>query len=705
MKHQLRTHLATALATLCLLAVSAGALGSSVTLLDGTTYDADLVGFFTFDGVDHFVFRLTDGYLMACPRSDVMLIQVSKSSMGSTQVGQQVPPPAIAIPSTPISGPLFELSGIWSADLNGFGGEIRIEQSGTTLSGSVFGDTLANGRVSPDGSVAFERIVGSGNQVYRGTVSRDASGNLIIEGTFDCNITGGKGLPWHAVLTKPSAGSPSAQLPTTQPSQPAVPPALEPSYLQAEREPNYNIASANPIAVNTNVTGAISTDGDIDMYKVTVTTHGTFHVTCTQPADFFMAILNEAGSQIAGGDLGSSGTTMVLNADVFEPGNYYILVRGYSGNIKSDTPYTLRAEFREARDAFEPNDNVNLASAVVSGRQFDSFIYRPGDIDYYSVSVSGPATIKVTSTQPADYYLSIVDSSGTKELYGGDLGSKGTNMLLEGDVYDPGTYYVVMRGYNKDIYEMHTPYTMTITVTHGGTDRFEPNDTPGQAAVPPLGQTFAAFISRPGDLDYYKVDIAGPSQVVAESDQPVDLHLSLIDRDGKTVLLGDDYGHPGNKMVLTHDIFQPGTYYVLMRGYNTNIYSMHTPYNMKITVKPALYDPAEPNNSANEAKSIQLGQPVTGVIATGTDEDWWQFTAPLLGKVRITCTQTADFRLRVVDATGKEITNQDLGNKGTLMDLTLQLTPLTRYYVVVQPYSSSCYNMFEAYQLIVGSAI
>ncbi len=92
---------------------------------------------------------------------------------------------------------------------------------------------------------------------------------------------------------------------------------------------------------------------------------------------------------------------------------------------------------------------------------------------------------------------------------------------------------------------------------------------------------------------------------MAESDQPVDLHLSLIDRDGKTVLLGDDYGHPGNKMVLTHDIFQPGTYYVLMRGDITPTYTACTPpYNMKITVKPALYDPAEPNNSANEPRAF-----------------------------------------------------------------------------------------------------
>ena len=716
-----RTRLTLLLTAACLIALSANVLGSSVTLVNGATYDAQLVGFFTFNDVDHFVFQMADGSLMAYSRTEIESIQINPGKppaggiplgqatqpSGGTQPSSATQPPVAATPQATAPTPLLDLSGTWSINANQFRGELSITQSGTAFSGTVLGNTLGDGKIQPDGTVSFDRIIGNSRQVYTGRVVRDASGSLAMQGTFDCPITGGKGLPWSAVLTKPSSASATAaQLPTaTQPPSTATPPASgQPQYLRAEREPNNDISGANPIALGTDVTGAISTNGDVDMYKVTVPTHGTFHVTCTQPADFYMAILNGAGTQIAGGDLGSPGTTMVLDADVFEPGNYYILVRGYSSSHVSDTPYTLRAEFREARDAFEPNDSIQQASTVVSGKQFDSFIYRPGDIDYYRIDVSWPSSIKVTSTQPADYHLSVVDSSGTKQLYGGDLGTPGKDMLLEVDVYEPGTYYVVMRGYSSSHYNMHTPYTMTITVTPGGPDRFEPNDAPEQASVPALGQPFAAFISRPGDKDYYKVNITGPSQIVVESDQPADYWMGILHPDGSRVLTGDDFGNVGKPMAAAHYVFEPGVYYVLMRGYSDSYYNMHTPYNMKIDVKPALKDPAEPNDSASQAKSLQLGQPASGVIPTETDQDWWYFDAPILGKVRITCTQPADFRLRVVDSAGKEITNQDLGTKGALMDMTLQLLPMARYYVVVQSWSKGHFSMHEAYQLTVSAA-
>jgi len=719
-----RTRLTLLLTTACLIALSANVLGSSVTLVNGTTYDAQLVGFFTFNDVDHFVFQMADGSLMAYSRAEIGSIQVNpgKPPAGGIPLGQTTQPsggtqgtqpsgaaqpPVSATPQATVPTTLFDLSGTWSINANRFLGELSITQSGTTFSGTVLGNTIGDGRIQTDGTVSFERVIGNSKQVYTGKVTRDASGGLTMQGTFDCPITGGKGLPWSAVLTKPSSTSATtAQPPTsTQPPATSTPPATpQPEYLRAEREPNNDIARANPIALGTDVRGAISTTGDVDVYKVTVTTHGTFHVTCTQPADFYMAILNGAGTQIVGGDLGSPGTTMVLDADVFEPGNYYVLVRGYSSSHTSDTPYTLRTEFQEARDAFEPNDSIQQASTVVSGKQFDSFIYRPGDVDYYRIDVSWPTSIKVTSTQPADYHLSIVDSSGTKQLYGGDLGTPGQNMLLEGDVYEPGTCYVVMRGYSTSHYNMHTPYTMTITVTPGGPDRFEPNNSPEQASVPPLGQSFAAFISRPGDKDYYKVNVAGPSQIVVESDQPADYWMGILRPDGATVLTGEDYGGTGKPMAASHYVFEPGVYYVLMRGYSDNYYNMHTPYNMKIDVKPALKDPAEPNDSAGQAKGLQLGQSVSGVIPTETDQDWWYFDAPILGKVRITCTQPADFRLRVVDSAGKDVANEDLGGKGAFMDLTLQLLPMSRYYVVVQPWSKGHFNMNEAYQLTVSSA-
>ena len=581
MKHVHRARFVAILTVLGLLALSAAVLGSTVTLINGASYNAELVGFFTFGGENHLVFAMADGSLMSFAQSELALIQLGPGSQAQSQ------PPAVAQPPTAVTPP----------------------------------------------------------------------------------------------------APPQAQ------------------YVRAEREPNNDAASANLIATGTDITGAVSTTGDTDMYKISVATHGSFHVTCTQPADFYLEILDASGYRIAGDDCGGTGSAMVLDGDVFRAGDYFVVVRGYSSGHTSDTPYSLRAEFREARDGFEPNDSIQQASPVVSGMQFDSFIYKPDDVDYYRIDVTGPTSIKVTSTQPEDYYLSIVDSTGTGTLYGGDLGSVGANMLLEGDVFEPGTYYVVMRGYSSSKYNMHTPYSMTISLNPGGIDRYEPNDKPGQAATPPIGQAFASFLGKPGDEDYYKVNITGPSQITIESDQPSDYHLSLLDRDGRTVIEGGDFGNAGSEMKISRDVFDPGTYYVLMRGYGSSVYNMHAPYNMKITVKSAVVDAAEPNDSASQSKGLQLGHTVMGVISTSTDQDWWFFDAPLLGKVRINCTQPADFMFRIVDSSGKEITKQDLGGKGVVADVTMQLAPMMRYYIVVQPYSNSDFDINEAYKLTVSPSL
>ena len=100
-------------------------------------------------------------------------------------------------------------------------------------------------------------------------------------------------------------------------------------------------------------------------------------------------------------------------------------------------------------------------------------------------------------------------------------------------------------------------------------------------------------------------------------------------------------------MAAAHYLFEPGVYYVLMRGYGANYYNMHTPYNMKIDVKPALKDPAEPNDSASQAKGLQLGQPVNGVISTEPIR-LRHFDAPILGKAHHLHSRLIS--LRVVDS-------------------------------------------------------
>lgn len=122
--------------------------------------------------------------------------------------------------------------------------------------------------------------------------------------------------------------------------------------------------------------------------------------------------------------------------------------------------------------------------------------------------------------------------------------------------------------------------------TQAGNDPFEPNDTPGQAAGAPLGRRFDAYISRPGDLDYYMLSVWGPSTISVESTQPRDYYLAVLAPDGKTRLAGGDLGFAGERMSVSCDVHQPGTYYVLMKGYSDSEHSMHEPYTMMISVEP-----------------------------------------------------------------------------------------------------------------------
>lgn len=95
---------------------------------------------------------------------------------------------AAAIPS---------VTGVWNVRANVTTGTLELQQSGAAISGRIFGDELRDGRIGADGSIHFVRT--GSNQVYTGTLSQDSSGQWVLEGTFDCPVTGGRGVSWRAV--------------------------------------------------------------------------------------------------------------------------------------------------------------------------------------------------------------------------------------------------------------------------------------------------------------------------------------------------------------------------------------------------------------------------------------------------------------------------------------------------------------------------
>lgn len=97
--------------------------------------------------------------------------------------------------------PSYNLTGTWSIMGGTASSTMVIKQTGTTITGTVIGDPIVDGKILPDGSVSFIRK--GPDQVYVGRIIRNSSGGLTIEGTFDCPITGMKNVPWHAILQTP----------------------------------------------------------------------------------------------------------------------------------------------------------------------------------------------------------------------------------------------------------------------------------------------------------------------------------------------------------------------------------------------------------------------------------------------------------------------------------------------------------------------
>ena len=87
-----------------------------------------------------------------------------------------------------------DVSGQWAVVGNGHGGVLILDQEGMKLSGTIYGDLLAEARISLDGTIFFVRT--GSNQVWTGTL--DPTGTKMT-GTFDCPVTGGRGYLWEAV--------------------------------------------------------------------------------------------------------------------------------------------------------------------------------------------------------------------------------------------------------------------------------------------------------------------------------------------------------------------------------------------------------------------------------------------------------------------------------------------------------------------------
>lgn len=216
--------------------------------------------------------------------------------------------------------------------------------------------------------------------------------------------------------------------------------------------------------------------------------------------------------------------------------------------------------------AFEPNESMGAAPAIISGTPVTAAIATEGDNDYFRITTASVSNIVYNLAGPSgvDFDMTIYNSSGTA-IGSGTSGTATESVTLNGQA--AGTYYIRIYGYNNAF--STTCYTLTATATSvdNCSAAFEPNNSSAAAATIPLAATISAAISSSTDVDFYKVTTSavGTHQFSLVGPSGVDYDLYVYNSTGTQI--GSGLSNTATETINIANL-AVGTYTIRVLGYN-----------------------------------------------------------------------------------------------------------------------------------------
>jgi hypothetical protein len=334
-------------------------------------------------------------------------------------------------------------------------------------------------------------------------------------------------------LRRAADAGPAVVVVETRPTKVAAPP--EP--LIDEREPDDDLASAQPLEAGKGIRGTLSAPktvrgkpvGDVDFYSfiaggVPALPDGGVGLAFDEArvelgpipgVDLSLEALDGDGKRLWLASGAGAGQGEVIPNLALEAGHtYYLKVRAVPSKGAAApagaAPYSL--VMREAPappgDEREPNDRAEEATPLPAVGDASGFFGRRRDEDWFSVPLAGGpgagATLRLELSPTDGVAPQIAVRSGTT-LLAQARASRGGELELRNVGLPPGASGVLIQlkaveGQNTDV---RWTLRMSLDPPLDGAER-EPNDT-AQAANPlPLGSSVSGFL-WPGDVDLYRV--------------------------------------------------------------------------------------------------------------------------------------------------------------------------------------------------------
>jgi hypothetical protein len=408
---------------------------------------------------------------------------------------------------------------------------------------------------------------------------------------------------------------------------------VTPSILE-EAEYNNDHTRANPMPLQTWISGRIHPAGDVDFYKIHISTRGYLTVLLDGvPATMRGAVnlYDEAGGNMYQYAMASNKGEWVSHELFVEPGWYHIRVHDRD-NLGHEGTYGVFFDFIPTLDRYEPNDSLSLATlldnhAVVT----DAYISRPQDIDWYQVSIPSSGRLSISLTDmPSGMRgaISIYNVNGDYTYASAQANNDGEDVFRDYDVTVPGTWFI--RIHDRDNMAHTDPYTLTTRFTPV-VDGYEPNNTIGSAAL--MDQSpLSAFIFPAGDEDWYKVFAEeGATLTLSLTRVPESMRASMgvYDTNLSYTYQSATANNGGDSLYMTYQVPVTGIYTIQVRDVHGRAHTL--PYTLAVDggtlnhvpeFDPVLQE-KEPNN--NYGTATQLGQgTVQGYLFPDGDQDWYR---------------------------------------------------------------------------------
>ncbi len=439
--------------------------------------------------------------------------------------------------------------------------------------------------------------------------------------------------------------------------------------------------------------GVLEYLGDVDVFRVTLTTAGELTLQSTGVADTFLTLKDNSGAVLTtsqnGGDFAN-----FLYRGFLPAGTYYAEVSG--GSPTALGAYTLVTSLIPGTP---PDDHGNVsadATAISTDGLVLGTFERSGDVDVFRVVLPSAGRLAMHSGGPLDPNLELRDSGGALLLSDADSGP-GANFQAV-TLLSAGTYYLHLSGFNASLigsYRLHTNFTPNAIAL--ADDHNELPDT-GTALSEGAGSAVAGNLSEAGDTDFFRITITQSGFLQVLTTGTADTDGALFDSSGIQVLADDDSGASSNFLLPL--AVTPGTYYARVRGYQgtaTGAYSIYYTFTAGAVPDDHLNTIATTSNPA-------LPGTASGVLNFGGDVDVFRITVAGPGSLRASTQGLTDTLGELWNANGDILRTADDASATNLnFDLTTSVSPGT-YYLAVRGYDFAITGAYTLNLAFTGTA-